>query len=93
MDDSVDKPAKVFNITKESLELLKLGRFKLIKIVNSVPHTLDEFDNSFVFINREENKNGLSLRGWLSFLIRFGSQMGLQEEQTRCQPRNQASEK
>ena len=54
--DSLDEPEKELKRAKELVELLILGRFKLTKFVSSVPHLLDELDNSFKTIDQDEPK-------------------------------------
>ena len=54
--DSLDEPEKALKRAKELVELLTLGGFKLTKFVSSVPHLLDELDNSFKTNDQEEPK-------------------------------------
>ncbi|XP_075250920.1 uncharacterized protein LOC142343117 [Convolutriloba macropyga] len=54
--DSLDEPEKALKRAKELVELLMLGGFKLTKFVSSVPHLLDELDNSFKTNDQEEPK-------------------------------------
>ena len=52
--DSLDEPEKALNRAKEFIELFLLGGFKLTKFVSSVPHPLDELENSFKTSHQEE---------------------------------------
>ena len=54
--DSLDEPEKALKRAKELVELLMLGGFKLTKFLSSVPHLLDELDNSFKTNDQEEPK-------------------------------------
>ena len=53
---SLDEQEKALKRAKELVELLMLRGFKLTEYVSSVPHLLNELENSFKTIDQEEQK-------------------------------------
>ena len=52
--DSLGEPEKALNRAKELVEPLLVGGVKLTKFLSSVPHLLDEPENSFKTSDKEE---------------------------------------